>query len=344
MKNSNIIPLLIRIFVFVFSGCENEFFPSTGIAADRFFLKSGNQHMPVLVAGNLDSNKFIVIIHGGPGGNSNAYRDDYVKNNVENEMAMVYWDQRFAGNTQGNGGNTDISAFKKDIKNLLILLSHKYGEDKEFYLFGHSWGGFLTPYFLIDGNNQNLVKGWIQIGGAHNYPLNDSLTREMLLHFGNLELAAGRNTKDWEEIVNWCNANGFEGRDNGLKLNGFAHDAEKLNEDVWKTEKEPMDLQEMKQNSILTQTLNSSISGLREIDAPTYYTTNSDQLHKINIPTLLLWGKYDFVCPPGLANDIEANIGSLDVTKFIYSNSGHSPMLNQRAQFWQDVIEWVQQH
>jgi pimeloyl-ACP methyl ester carboxylesterase len=344
MKKTFITTFFIGIVAFVFYGCENEFFPSTGIAEDHFFLKSGNQHMPVLVAGNVSSNKLIVIIHGGPGGNSNAYRDDYVRNEVENEFALVYWDQRFAGNTQGNGGNTDISAFRKDIKNLLILLRHRYGKDKKFYLFGHSWGGFLAPYFLVDGDNQDMVKGWIQIGGAHNYPMNDSLTREMLLHYGNLELAAGRNAKDWEEIVNWCNANGFEGRDNGLKLNGFAHDAEKLIDDVGKNEREPLDLNQMKQNSILTQALNSSISGLREIDAPTYSTPNSDQLHKIQIPTLLLWGKYDFVCPPGLADDIEANIGTSDVTKFIYKNSGHSPMLNQRVQFWDDVIEWVRRH
>jgi pimeloyl-ACP methyl ester carboxylesterase len=325
-------------------GCQKEDFTPLGMADDTFFLKSGNLHMPVRVAGNLNSRKMLVIIHGGPGGNSSAFRDSYVKDQVEKEFAIVFWDQRFAGSSQGNIGSMNIADFRKDIKNLLLLLSSKYGADIDFFLFGHSWGGFLTPYFLVEEDNQKLVKGWIQIGGAHNYAMNDSLTREMLLSFGRIELSAERNIKDWEEIVQWCSSNGFEGRDNGLKLNGFAHRAEKLMEDVYISELEPLNLAEMRQNAILAQIINSANSGFRKIDNQAYFIPNSDQLHKITIPTLLLWGKYDFVCPLGLANDIESKIGSSDVSKFIYTNSGHSPMFTQRVQFWKDVITWMSQH
>lgn len=344
MKNRILLTLLVSLATLVFSGCQREAFTPSGQAEDHFFLKSGNQHLPVLVAGNVSSKKFIVILHGGPGGNSIVYRDPYVKEEVEQDYAVVYWDQRFAGNSQGNSGDTDVSAFREDIKNLLLLLRSKYGADNRFYLFGHSWGGFLAPYFLTDDTNQNLVTGWIQIGGAHNYTMNDSLTREMLLHYGNIELTAGRNTTDWDEIVTWCNANGFEGRENAATLNGFAHRAETLIDEVTEGERTPPDLQQIQQNAILTQLINSLISATQGIDQPTYSIPNSDRLQTIRIPTLLLWGKYDFVCPPGLADDIEANIGSTDVTKIIYENSGHSPMFNQRAQFWTDVMAWVAIH
>jgi pimeloyl-ACP methyl ester carboxylesterase len=343
MKISSVYKIALFATILLLMGCKKDPFTQSGMAEDHFFLKSGNQHMPVTVSGNVDAKKFLLIIHGGPGGNGIVYRDNYVKENVEKEFAVVYWDQRFAGNTQGNGGNSDISAFRQDIKNLLTLLKAKYGSDNDFYLFGHSWGGFLAPYFLVEGDNQAMVKGWIQIGGAHNYRMNDSLTREMLLFYGNQELAVGNNTADWEEIVDWCQNNGFEGRENAGTLNGFAHRAEQLMENVRIPEFD-LDFSLIKQNAFLSQWSNGIASALRQIDNPTYTIPNSDQLNRITIPTLLLWGKYDFVCPPGLADDIEANISSADVSKIIYPNSGHSPMANQPNQFWFDVVNWVKSH
>ncbi len=342
MKKHHLV-LLVSMIALVFLGCQKESFTLNGMAEDHFFFKSGNQHMPVTVAGNVDSRKFIVIIHGGPGGNGLDYRDQHAKTLLEKEFAVVYWDQRFAGNTQGNGGNSGISEFRNDIKKLLILLRTKYGSDIHFYLFGHSWGGFLAPYFLVDEGNQAMVKGWIQIGGAHNYHLNDSLTREMLLHFGEIELASGNNLSDWNEIVEWCNQNGFEGRENAGQLNGFAHRAESLISDVIEPEFD-FDFKKLQATAFLSEFSNEIASSIRQIDQPTYVTPNSDQLFKIQIPTLLLWGKYDFVCPPELADDIEDNIGSSDVSKIIYIYSGHSPMMNEPLKFWGDVIEWVKVH
>lgn len=331
---------IIVVTTLFFWGCQKESFTLTGIAEDHFFLKSGNQQMPVTVAGNVDSKKFIVIIHGGPGGNSLDYKDRQAEELLEKEFAVVYWDQRFAGNTQGNGGNSDISEFRNDIKKLLLLLKSKYGSDKAFYLLGHSWGGFLSPYFLVDNDNQSLVKGWLQVGGAHNYHLNDSLTREMLLHYGNIELKAGNNTSEWTEMVDWCNQNGFEGKENASTLNGFAQKAESLISNVI----EPAASEQTQSAVFFSHWSNGIATTRRQIDQPTYNTPNSDQLYKIKIPTLLLWGKYDFVCPPELAKDIEKNIGSTDVNKIIYLQSGHSPMVNEPEKFWNDVIKWVKAH
>lgn len=338
MKKSHLVS--IAVITLLFLGCGKDPFTTKGIAEDFFFLKSGNQHMPVTVAGNVDSRKFVVIIHGGPGGNGLDYRDKQAKALAEKEFAVVYWDQRFAGNSQGNGGNTDILEFRADIKKLLLILRSKYGSDIELYLLGHSWGGFLAPYFLVDGANHAMVNGWIQVGGAHNYRLNDSLTREMLLRYGHMELAAGNNTSTWTEMVNWCNQNGFEGDENAAKLNGFAQRAESLFGNVL----EPEGSDEQQAKATFSHWSNEMATTRRKIDQPGYTTPNSDQLFNIKIPTLLLWGKYDFVCPSELANDIQKNIGSADVSKIIYLNSGHSPMVNEPEKFWADAINWVKAH
>lgn len=332
----------MAILMVAISSCQKESFSLSGMADDHFFLKSGNQHMPISVVGNVDSKKFIIILHGGPGGSAIQYRDGYVREHVETDVVMVYWDQRFAGNTQGNGGNTDITQFRRDIKNLILLLRNKYGSDKEFYFLAHSWGGFLAPYFLADNNNQQLIKGWIQADGAHNYYLNDSLTREMLISKGNIEISEGRNVSTWREIVDWCLSNDFKGQKNGEQLNKFAFRAESLMNAV----NEPKDptFADILQTSLMSFLSNVIASSIRNIDSPTYEIPNSDKLNSITIPTLLLWGKYDFVCPPGLADDILNNIGSTDVSQIIYQNSGHSPMLNEPENFWNDVLAWVKLH
>lgn len=323
-------------------GCQKEVISTSGQAYDEFFLKSGNIEMPVTVAGNLEAKKLMVIVHGGPGGNGIDYRDSYAVKMVESKIAVVYWDQRFAGNSQGHAGEKDISAYRQDIHHLLLLLRHRYGAAMQIYLMGHSWGGFLTPYFLVDGSNQSLVKGWIQVDGAHNYRMNDSLTREMLLATGKLEVAANRNTTTWQEIVDWCTNNGFEGDQNAGQLNSYAHKAEELMADI--TNPTSSEASPANHAVFFSNWINEQASGRLQIDGPAYTTPNSDRLHRLQLPTLLLWGAYDFVCPPLLAKDIESHIGSKDVTKIIYAHSGHSPMVNEPVQFWEDVLTWIEKH
>jgi pimeloyl-ACP methyl ester carboxylesterase len=338
---------LLIFLVFALSSCQKEDITQSGMANDRFFLESDGQKMPIFVAGNLDSDKMILIIHGGPGGNSIVYRDDYVIENVEKEFAVVYWDQRFAGGSQGSSSITDISAFRSDIKKLIYLLRSLYGQNKQIYLFAHSWGGFLAPYFLIENSNQQMVDGWIQIGGAHNFYLNDSLTQQMLLFYGRQEVLADRNVKSWEKIVAFCDTANYVHIKNAFKLNEYAHEAEGLMPDVLYpnyTFKELFDWYFLNDVPLIATFINGIASGIFKVYEPAYITEISDYLSRIEIPALLLWGKYDFVCPPGLMDDIKENIGSDDVSEYIFQNSGHSPMMNQPELFWQVVIDWIKTH
>jgi pimeloyl-ACP methyl ester carboxylesterase len=330
-------------FVLALSSCKRAEFNQEGMANDHFFLINGGQKMPVTVGGNLDSEKMLVVIHGGPGGSAIVYRDQYTRDYVEKEFAMVYWDQRFAGGTQGNTGDTHISAFREDLKKLIQLLKSKYGKNKKIYLFGHSWGGFLAPYFLIDPACQELVNGWIQIGGAHNYLMNDSLTREMLIYYGKEEINAGRNVPSWQEMVSWSEANDFKGRTNAYQLNRYAHQAESLMPGV---DYSGGDVGMIFQNKtpLNAHLYNSMSSAINGVDQPTYTEPISENLNKITVPALLLWGKYDFVCPPGLADDILANAGSKDIQLILFEKSGHSPMANEPETFWTAVINWVRRN
>jgi len=58
--------------------------------------------MPAYLYGNFDSKTFIVLLHGGPGGNGLEYRSGKYAEMLEEQFAMVYWDQRGQGNSRGN--------------------------------------------------------------------------------------------------------------------------------------------------------------------------------------------------------------------------------------------------
>jgi pimeloyl-ACP methyl ester carboxylesterase len=339
----------ILLTISFLASCQKEQISTGTNISDNFHLQSEGAAMPIQVFGNMASKKILFIVHGGPGGNSIAYRNDYVINNVEKEFAIVYWDQRLAGASQGNSGSSDIALFKSDLKKVVQLVKSRYGNDKQLYIMGHSWGGYLTPYFLTDENNQDMFKGWIQVDGAHNYYLNDSLTKEMLLFYGKKEIAANKNKDKWQPIVDYCNAHAYnESFDVAFQLNSYAGQAEGYLDEV--ANKPGSTLQQISQSGANNFPITAQLSNLYnsalvlKIDRQTYPIPTSPNLKKLKLPTLLLWGKYDFVCPQGLIKDIRKNVSSKDITEKIFEKSGHSPMGNEEDLFWRTVVDWVKIH
>jgi pimeloyl-ACP methyl ester carboxylesterase len=341
--------ILFNIVIIVcLSSCQKEKITTSGMADDNFFLQVDGQSLPIKVAGNLDSKKILMIVHGGPGGSGLSYRTKHVIENIEKEFAIVYYDQRFAGASQGNGGIDDIGIFKTDLKKVIQLVKAKYGTDKKIYLMGHSWGGFLVPYFLAEAANQDMVNGWIQVDGAHNYALNDSLTKQMLLMFGEKEIAKNKNTDKWKEIVDFCKANIYnESADIIAKLNRYASQAEGYLDEVSAPNNNAISLNSLTANNFsataqLSNIINSAL--IKKLDRQTYDKQISENLYKIKLPTKLFWGRYDFVCPIGLHEDIKKHIGSSDVSVSVFEKSGHSPMSNEEVDFWNVLVNWVKVH
>ncbi len=329
------------------SNCQKEKITLSGNANDTFFLQEKGISMPIQVRGNVASKKMIIVLHGGPGGVALLYRSQQVIDRVEKEFAMVYYDQRLSGASQGNSSSNNISLFKSDLLKIIQLLKSKYGSDTKMYLMGHSWGGFVAPYFLEDGNNQNQVSGWIQVAGAHNYRMTDSLTREMLISQGIIEIAANRNTDKWKPIVDVLSSKPFDGSDDiHAELDKYSSAVEAYVAEITPPST-PSLLSQIIKNRVAGSAalINGFIGGkLKDVDAQAFAVPISENLYKIKVPTLLLFGKYDFVCPTGLSDDIKAKVGSADVTEKIFQNSGHSPMDNETVLFWQTLVGWVKTH
>jgi pimeloyl-ACP methyl ester carboxylesterase len=340
MKHFNLLPIIL---LFIFSCKKNK--DNTNVH-EIFFLNEAGASMPIQVHGNVASNKLLLMVHGGPGGSTIRYRDEFVKNsNLEKQMAVVYWDQRIAGASQGNYSTTNIKQYKEDLKKVVQLLKYRYGTDKQIYLLGHSWGGFLTPYFLQDGNNQGLIKGYIHVDGAHNYLMNDSLTSAMLISYGNTEIANDRNIKQWKEIVTYCKSHDVKASPAvGRQLNTFAGVAESLASEILDSSSSSFNNTISNDRSILSENINLIHSAVLKIDEQTYTEPISENLHKINIPILILHGRYDFTCPIGLIDDVKKNIGSADVSEKIFEHAGHSPRNNEPTLYWNTIMNWIKMH
>ncbi len=337
--------LLIISLGMAIVGCQREEITIGTHASDVFYLLNKGSAMPVRVHGNTASKTFMLMIHGGPGGDAIIYRSPYVVENLEEEIAMVYWDQRNGGATQGgaNGANDEVDIFIEDLEKMVALLKHRYGDDISLFVNGHSWGGFLTPAFLQKDQNQYLVKGWIQSAGAHNIPLLNGYARQMLLDKAAIEIAAGNNTAKWTEIQDFCNSITLPlNAEKGLKLNGYCFEGQTLTPELPGIEYNGTAV--YLQNDFPLLQLTTGRNSV-PISLTNWLFTDqqlSDNMSVITIPTLLLFGKYDYVCPPLLADDIESRIQSAYKRKVVFEKSGHGVMFGADEQaYWTEVIAFI---
>ncbi len=67
-----------------------------------------------------------------------------------------------------------------------------------------------------------------------------------------------------------------------------------------------------------------------------------DQLHKISLPTLLIWGKQDKVTPPFVGEKFKELIKNSEL--HWVDESGHAPMMEQPAQFNKILKEFLDKH
>jgi len=342
-----------KIFLFMimllFMGCQKEKISFSDNASDVFYIENEGAAMRVLVQGNTSSKTFILIIHGGPGAGAFFYDTKYVSKKIESNYALVYWDQRNAGASQGanNGGNLHLNVMVNDLKKVITVLKFRYGQDMSLFLLGHSFGGMIAADFVTSSDNQNMIKGLINVDGSHNYPLNDTLTREKLLSAGQYEVSQNRNIDKWKPILNFCEAH---------KGNFSFEESQQL--EAYSTEAENY-IDSIKHINIVSQVLRYMISDKYPLTAMLtnlIYSEDSDfnkelavtefssSLNKVTIPVLLLWGKYDFTCPVALGEDFFNRISSPDKLMVISAISGHNMILQDKDFFCNEINAFVQTH
>jgi pimeloyl-ACP methyl ester carboxylesterase len=342
--------VLLALFgVLLLAACQKEQITINDHASDTFYIDNANAAMRVLVEGNTASNVFLLFVHGGPGGSAYGYNTDYVRQHIENKYACVYWDQRNAGASQGNANvnNLNLTQMTEDLKKVIQVIKGRYGQDARVFILGHSFGGLLTASFMTTGTYQSMVKGWIVADGAHNYPLNDSLTRQLLLTTGQQQLLLGKHTADWQPIVAYCQAHsGNFTFEESTQLNTCAHHAETYFEEVKKVDVLGIARHDAIQYDlpITSFAINNLFSDNAPFNQQLAKTEFTSVLSRVTTPTLLLYSKYDFICPIGLGEDILRHISTPHKRLAISASSGHNPYIQDEAFFCNEVNQFMEQY
>jgi pimeloyl-ACP methyl ester carboxylesterase len=316
-------------------------------ANDTFYIRHEDASMHVLVRGNTFSKQFLVIVHGGPGTSGYLYQTQKIEEIVEKDIAVVYYDQRNAGASQGNADSDlfTLPTYADDLHELISVLKYRYGEDIGIFLLSKSFGGLVASQFMTQDNNQALVKGWIFADASHNTGLNDSLTYQMLLDEGRRHIAEGKNAEAWKPIVSYCEANppgpftfdqAYELTDLAWKAQGLIEGLEPYQDNIifknFITEQIPLTNFWLGRSNAAKRTFNKSLTPIKF----------SDLLSQVTVPVLVCYGKLDFVCPPGLGDDFLAHIGSTDRKQLLFEKSAHR--LEEQEAYYEAFRTFVLEH
>lgn len=321
-----LLPILLISVAFI--ACYREEITIGPDANDTFYIKHEDASMHVQVKGNTASKVFLVIVHGGPGSSGYVYHTPKMEEIIQKDIAVVFYDQRNAGASQGNANtdNYNLAIYADDLHELLTVLQYRYGADIKFFLLSKSFGGMVASAFMTNPDYQIMVNGWIFADASHNYGLNDSLTYQMLLDAGTQHIAQGLNADGWRPIVDYCQQNppGPFSFEQSFHLNLLGWDAQEMIEGL-----EPYCFDVIRRNYIkehipLTNYwLGRTNAGKRKFNKTLTDIKFSDELFKVKTPVLVCFGKLDFVCPAGLGDDFLAHIGSTDKQMILFERSAH---------------------
>ena len=347
--------LLALLSVTILISCaENANFENVTYLDDHFFLRNDGADMPVTVQGNFEDKVLIVFLQGGPTDGAQFLAYSRVYNRLEEHYAFAYWDQRATGSASGTFKTSSLTRaqYVDDLEKLVTLVKHRYGINTKVFLMGISWGGMLGSAYLIKDNNQQNIEGWIEINGAHDYPMILETGPSKMIEVADEQITEGNSIDDWEAIKNFALnfnrsdrsiENYIDYVDEAIKAEDLLYD-----DDVIELVNDLKNVGELAFSSSyhpLTSFFNNLLSG------PSYHvsvdvaddTTVNAQLHEIVTPTLLLWGKYDMRVPQALAEDAFERLGTPEPDKklVVLERSTHALPINEPDQFYEEVVRFV---
>jgi pimeloyl-ACP methyl ester carboxylesterase len=340
---------LATFIILLFSSCQREKISLSATANDTFYVQNAGSSQRVQVRGNTLSGKIILTVHGGPGGSS--YYLSYLQQmqrQIEPDFAVAYLDQPIAGASQGNRVKYSIDDYAEGIKKTIAVLKYRYGVNQKIILFSESWGGIVSTAFLTSGANQQLVAGWVNSGGPHDFHLQDREIIPMAIAEGNRQIALGKNVAKWQEIVSYCQNNSpVNNYTVAKKLNDLLGDAENLIDTVVKVDFGTIGIfwnQSLNNNAPFTAAAFNLFSNTKnDVEKEAYKKFYENDVAVISVPLLLLWGKYDFIAPPAVADSLFNKVQSGIKQKIILQRSGHNSFLQEPDIYWPAFKNFVRQ-
>jgi len=340
-------PLLLSVLALLLCQCGA---PELGVDVnDHFFLRHDQAVMPVAVHGNTASGVMLVYLHGGPGYTAfDAYQEPNSPfTRLQADYAVVYWDQRCAGNAQGNCDyeQLELAQFAEDLHQLLTLLRHRYGAEQQIFLLGHSWGGSLGIDYLSQADHQAGITGWIEVAGGHDVPRIAALEREMIRTMGTRQIAQGNRVAEWTDLIAQADAISLDDTPAFFEMNRLARRSEELMAAVDSVERQVpgLTLSDYFFSHLDLDALPRTGEATVEATADELVQLSlTDRLPSITVPTLMIWGRYDFRVPPTLAQQDLPRYGATDKTLIVIDRAAHFVFWDQPEAFYQAVWDFIE--
>ena len=162
----------------------------------------------------------------------------------------------------------------------------------------------------------------------------------MLMDTARSEISKGHYTTQWQKILNYCSGHDpLLSYDISAQTEIYAHLAEgymgvQQGNSTLNLSEDPSSLLTDYYNLYHTASGNNFLQSLQAADY-------SDQLYKIQIPSLLVWGQFDFVVPPVVGIDGLENLGSANKQLLLCPHSGHHPLATDTDLVEDAIINFI---
>ena len=355
MKKS-LINLLLSLILITASCTKEELFKDN--TRVNLWLKHNGAEMPVVVDGNTNSKIFILLLHGGPGGSAQTFNNYLTpfSDLLEEDYAMVYWDQRNSGISRGEWDPSKITIAQhiEDLDQVIELLKFKFGNDIIIFLGGHSWGAYLSEVYLLDTVLQNKVRGWINIDGLNNRNQNNKDALKRIQEVAMEQIALNKETASWTIMLD----------DVQIEMNKNIQNYDINTENIVFSLIRRAELIIDRSNLVVLNVGSSFASNFRSNVHPIIFSTNSRTLNllipqifdfdnsvdqgliNINIPCLFLYGNYDVRTPYFQANYVMNRISTdpEDKKLVLFQQSEHSSPANEPVALAEEIKMFVEKY
>lgn len=307
------------------------------VDGDMFFVRSAGEDMPVWVRGNTGSGTIVVMVHGGPGGSGLIRTVNPPLLRIEVDFGVAYWDQRAAGNSQGDATPATLTAeqYAADLDLVVDALGVRY-PGKRIFLLGESWGGALTGYYLGDPQHEKKIAGWVDVDGTPDEPGILVASRAWAHDGAAAKVQQGVDVARWQPVVDWYDARPSLALPDLPQHNDYV-------DQLGGASRHPENGDALTTDSLLLESPFDPLSFLANSD----YTTEafvlpadpsksilvrdlSGNLPLVTVPTLALWGRYDGKCPLPLGQALVARLGTAPADKslVILEDAAHTGIID----------------
>jgi proline iminopeptidase len=316
---------------------------------DFVYLRIAGADLPVWVRGNVDSGVFIVWLSPGPGDPYEVMRGA-ATGALEEDYAVVYWDQRGCGSAQGNPSPASFTMdqFVADTDAVVELVRQRH-RPRSIFLVGHSWGGTLATAYLLDRERQDKIAGFIDLGGNHDFPRVFEMKLSWLDDWAAERIAASDEVGHWQDIRSWIASDppltraAFDRWAGEIdRTHAAFHDgSDDFDVDfdlLFRSPQSPLAYL-MINRDYVTGSLYHDDEAMRSL-------AYADRMGEITVPVLALWGEGDGIVPLDAGLDALAHLGTpaADRDLVVIPDAAHFTFLEQPDAFVDAVTTFVSRH